>query len=160
MKTKEEKNKFQKEYRLRNNNSCTKKYEKTINGFLMRSYRNMKSRILGIQWKKAHLYTGKEILSKEDFYAWSLSNKNFIKLFKSWEKSNYERRITPSIDRIDSSFGYYLENMQWVPFHVNCSRVNRNFVKTKSGDKISKTSTKGVAIEDSPDCSRLPLSCD
>jgi hypothetical protein len=33
-----------------------KKYEKTPKGYLMRTYRNMKSRVLGIQHKKAHIY--------------------------------------------------------------------------------------------------------
>lgn len=88
----------------------------------MRAYRNMQSRVYGIQWRKAHLYAGKPILDKQDFYEWSLNNDTFEGLFAAWEESGYERRLTPSVDRIDSSLGYTLENMEWVPFHVNCSR--------------------------------------
>ena len=112
----------QREYRKLTGNSCTKKYEKTKKGFLMRLYRNMKSRITGIQKTKHHLYQGKELLGKEDFYEWSLSDKTFHDLFSEWEISNYERRLTPSVDRVDPGKGYSVDNMEWVPFHENCRR--------------------------------------
>lgn len=107
--------------RVLNNNKTTLKYEKTQHGFIMRAYRNMLSRVTGVQRKKCHLYFGKEILSKEVFYLWSLSSRSFKTLFKNWESSGYERRLCPSVDRIDSSQGYYLENIRWLVFHRNCS---------------------------------------
>lgn len=116
----EDKNKWQREYRLKTDNLCTKKYEKTINGFLMRVYRNMMSRVKGIQWKKKHLYLGKELLSREVFYEWSKSNKDFNSLYKNWCEKGYKRRVCPSIDRIDSSKGYFLDNMRWITFSENC----------------------------------------
>jgi hypothetical protein len=115
-------NKKQRERRNLNNYSDIKKYEKTKPGFLMRCYRNMKSRVTGVQSIKAHLYAGKNLLSKEEFYLWSESNQVFHDLFSSWEDSGYERRLTPSVDRIDSRYGYLIKNMEWVPFFVNCSR--------------------------------------
>jgi hypothetical protein len=66
-----DKNEKQRLYREKTNNSISKKYEKTPNGFLMRMYRNMKSRVSGVQIQKFHLYEGKELLGKEDFYAWA-----------------------------------------------------------------------------------------
>lgn len=68
--TKEERLKYQRERRKLNGNLYTKRYEKTEAGFLMRMYRNMKSRVTGVQSKKAHLYKGKDLLAKEDFYEW------------------------------------------------------------------------------------------
>lgn len=124
--TKEQKNKRQREYRKKIGDIHTKRYEKTKPGFLMRSYRNMKSRILGIQKKKHHLYFGKELIEKEQFYNWSLNNNEFHYLFKQWQESNYQRRLTPSVDRVDSRKGYSLDNMEWVPFYINCSRVAKN----------------------------------
>lgn len=123
---KEHKNEWQRAYRKVSENKHTKLYEKTPNGFLMRVYRNMKSRIFGIQKLKQHLYVGKHLLDKSDFYKWSLDNKNFNELFEIWKTSNYDRRLTPSIDRIDSSKGYELSNMQWIPFHENCRKTSRN----------------------------------
>ena len=68
----------QREYRLKNSNKNTIKYEKTIKGFLVRLYRNMQSRIDGVQKRKHYLYKGKELLSREDFYSWALNNKKFM----------------------------------------------------------------------------------
>lgn len=80
----------QKEYRNRTSNSVTKAYEKTKKGFLMRTYRNMKSRVSGVLKNKNHLYLGKELLDKEIFYEFSLNNNSFNLLFENWEKSNYD----------------------------------------------------------------------
>lgn len=111
-------------YRKRINNLDTKKYEKTINGFVMRVYRNMLSRVRGIS-PKSHIYEGLPILDKQLFYEWTKNDKDFNELFIIWENSNYDRRLTPSIDRIESSGGYTPGNIQWIPFHVNCSKVTR-----------------------------------
>jgi hypothetical protein len=118
----EKRNADQRERRKLNNNIDTKKYEKTKKGFLMRLYRNMESRVKGIQKVKIHLYEGKSLLTRDEFYKWSESSNIFHKLFEEWESSNYERRLTPSVDRIDSSLGYELQNMEWIPFHENCRR--------------------------------------
>lgn len=118
----EQRNAQQRESRKLNGNLHTKKYEKTKKGFLVRLYRNMQSRVTGVQKLKVHLYEGKSLLTREEFYAWSEANAEFHKLFKEWENSNYERRLTPSVDRIDSSLGYEIHNMEWIPFYENCRR--------------------------------------
>lgn len=112
----------QRERRRLNGNADTKRYEKTKNGFLMRLYRNMKSRICGVQKAKHHLYDGKCLLEKEDFYTWAQNCDEFHKLFRKWEKSGYDRKLTPSVDRIDSSDGYFVENMEWVTHSENSRR--------------------------------------
>lgn len=119
MKTKEQKNKWQREYRLKTNNLDTKKYEKTKKGFLMRLYRNMQSRITGVQKQKWYLYKGKSLLLRELFYSWSISCKDFHKLFKTWEKNNYNRKLTPSVNRINSKKGYNISNMEWITHSQN-----------------------------------------
>lgn len=115
----------QRERRKKNGNAITKKYEKTKKGFLMRAYRNMKSRIEGIQKKKYHLYKGKELLDKELFYSWSLEHPEFNRLFKDYEDSGYTRKLAPSPDRIDSRKGYTIENIQWVTTSENSANVGR-----------------------------------
>ncbi|OQB03364.1 MAG: hypothetical protein BWY21_02187 [Parcubacteria group bacterium ADurb.Bin216] len=119
--TREERNKHQREYRHKTRNACTNKYEKTMSGFLMRKYRNMKSRVLGIQYRKAHLYKGKDILPREDFYEWSMSGE-FLEMFKEWEESGYDRRLCPTVDRIDPKLGYVVGNMRWLT-HSENSRI-------------------------------------
>lgn len=112
----------QRERRALSNNSSTKKYEKTKKGFLMRLYRNMQSRINGVQKLKAHLYNGKHLIDRQVFYDWALNNETFDKLFKDYEISGYDRKLAPSVDRINSKFGYELNNMEFVTHSENSRR--------------------------------------
>ena len=112
-----------------NGNAVTKRYEKTLNGFLMRTYRNMKSRVTGVLKTKAHLYQGLPILSKEDFYSWSKANAQFRELFYFWEQLRYDKLSSPSIDRIDSSKGYTIDNMQWITQYENSANGNKSRYK-------------------------------
>lgn len=120
--TKEERAEYQRTRRLCNNNQDTKKYEKTLNGYLMRMYRNMKSRVTGVQSKKAHLYQNKEIMDKDLFYAFAKCSPMFLALFYQYEKEGYVQKLAPTPDRKDSSKGYTMENIQWVTHSVNSSR--------------------------------------
>lgn len=113
---------WQREHRRKTNNLETKKYEKTINGFLVRLYRNMKSRVIGVQKIKFHLYKDKELLDKDEFYQWANSSKTFKKLYKKWIENNYDRKLTPSVDRINPNKGYLLSNMEWVTHSENSRR--------------------------------------
>lgn len=119
-----DKNEKQRLYRSRTNNAITKKYEKTPNGFLVRLYRNMKSRITGVQVAKFHLYEGKELLAKNDFYEWAKNSPKFYQLFKEYEDSNYDRKLAPSVDRVNSKLGYFIDNMEWVTHSENSRRAN------------------------------------
>jgi len=112
----------QRERRQLTNNANTKKYEKTKKGKLMRMYRNMQSRVDGVQKLKAHLYAGKEILSRHEFYEWALASDKFHQLFDAWEKSGYDRKLSPSVDRIDPGLGYEINNMEWVTHSENSRR--------------------------------------
>jgi hypothetical protein len=99
-----------------------KKYERTKKGVLMRKYRNMQSRIEGIQKKKHHLYRGKELLPREEFYEWAMSDPEYDRLYREWVESGFDRKLAPSVDRLDPSSGYTIENMQWVTHSENSRR--------------------------------------
>lgn len=112
-------NRKRREYRKRTHNAATHKYEKTKKGFLMRKYRNMQSRVTGVQKLKSHLYEGLKILDREDFYKWAFNSPEFHKLFKQYEKSDYEMKLCPTVNRIDSDKGYLLGNMEWLTHSEN-----------------------------------------
>lgn len=118
-KHKEEKNVYQRDHRKQNGNVYTYRYEKTISGFLMRSYRNMQSRVTGVQKKKAHLYKGLSLLDRQDFYDLSKNDWRFFELWLDWIKSDYDRKLTPSVNRIDSSRGYEPDNIEWITHSEN-----------------------------------------
>lgn len=116
------------ERRHNKNNLDIKVYEKTIKGKLVRTYRNMTSRVKGILKNKRHLYLGLDILEKEIFYEWSLNNVDYNRLFNDWVLSGYEIKLSPSIDRKDASKGYLLDNIRWVTFEFNSlnTRTRKN----------------------------------
>jgi len=115
-------NEIQRIKRKANGNVITHKYEKTPKGFLMREYRNMQSRVLGVQKQKAHLYLGLTLLNRDLFYEWANNQLQFHALFDMWTASGYDRKLTPTVDRIDSSKGYELSNMEWVTHSENSRR--------------------------------------
>ncbi len=112
----------------------TNQYEKSKKGFLMRLYRNMKSRVTGVQKLKQHLYKDKELLPKDEFYKWASNDSEFHRLFSDYEESKYERKLAPSVDRIDSSKGYTLDNMEFVTMSENSRRGSVNNWKAKKGE--------------------------
>lgn len=97
------------------------RYRKTKRGYVVRKYLGMSQRVRGLVSKK-HLYAGKEILSKEDFYKWAETSEEFERLFRNWEMSGYERRLAPSVDRTDPALGYQLGNIEWVTQSENSRR--------------------------------------
>lgn len=88
----------------------------------MRKYRNMESRVKGVQKLKKHLYQGLELLDRNIFYHWAKNSKIFNSLFKEWVESNYDRKLCPTVDRIDSVEGYFLANMEWITHSENSRR--------------------------------------
>lgn len=120
--TQETKNAWQREYRRKTGDVHTKRYERSRKGKLMRAYRNMQSRITGVQKHKHHLYEGKELLGREEFYEWAMADPEFHRLFEAWCASGYERKLAPSVDRIDSGLGYIVGNMEWVTHSENSRR--------------------------------------
>lgn len=110
--TKEDKNRS-----LAINNS---RYWKTPKGKLVMTYNNMSRRVRG--YVKPHLYKGLKILNRQIFYSWAESNLEYISIYEKWVASDYERKLSPSIDRVDSSLGYTLDNIRWLT-HSENSRI-------------------------------------
>lgn len=147
MRTQAQKNKAQRLRRAQTGNECTRRYEKTPNGFLMRAYRNMRSRIEGVQKKKAYLYAGLELLPKEEFYAWAKPHPEFRRLFEVWVKSGYDRRLTPSVNRIDPSVGYVLSNMEFIT-HSQNSALSSITKKNNNAQRRAVYAAAGVRLSD------------
>ena len=122
MMTQEQRNADQRSRRKDNGNAYTLKYERTKKGKIMRIYRNMLSRVTGVQTAKYHLYKGKSLVGKEFFYSWAVSCAEFHSLFDCWVASGFDRKYAPSVDRVDSSQGYSIGNMEWVTHSENSRR--------------------------------------
>lgn len=103
----------------------------TINGFLSKLYSNMHSRVQG---KTAHdrgRWKGKSIMPKDVFLVWAKNHSDFLALYKRYAQAKFDRRLAPSVNRMDSKKGYSLDNIEWVTNSQNCalasvSRRNNN----------------------------------
>lgn len=70
-----------------------------------------------------------------DLMIWADKQPNLCKIWYEYQKSNYDKNLAPSIDRLDSSLPYSLANIELVTWAVNNSR---GWSDTKSGNKITR----------------------
>jgi len=111
---------------------CEKHYRKTKYAFLSKAYKNLRQRCTGVQTIKQHIYLGLEYLDKETFIEWSLNNQEFNNLFTEFENSLFDRCLSPSVDRKDSSKGYVLDNIRWITNSENSILGNKSIKRDVS----------------------------
>jgi len=92
----------------------------TIRAFLLNLYGNMKKRVQG-KHGYLNLYKNKPLVAKEVFLNWAQNHPTFLSLYKQWYMCNFNIKLTPSVNRIDSRRGYTLDNMEWLTFSQNCT---------------------------------------
>ena len=68
--------------------------------------------------------------TKTEFIDWVLHQINFETLYINWVNSNYEKNLTPSIDRINDYQSYTLNNIQLTTWFNN---KNKSYVDCKKG---------------------------
>lgn len=95
-------------------------YRKTKKGYLSTTYTNMDGRVKGRS--KPWLYKGLPICGRTEFIKWSINDRMFNMLFDAWERSGYDTKLSPSIDRLDSNGGYTFGNMSWITHSENSQR--------------------------------------
>lgn len=49
-------------------------------------------------------------------------NSDYDKIYKNWVNSGYEKKLTPSIDRLDPKKNYTLDNIRICSLHENLAR--------------------------------------
>jgi hypothetical protein len=94
----------------------------------------MRRRVQGRASKNPHYWAGKPIMSRETFFEWSKNHPDFLRLFKRWVLTKHDRKLVPSINRIDSAKGYTLDNVEWITFSQNASLAGevRSFNKRRA----------------------------
>ena len=96
------------------------RFKVTIDAFLSRVYSKMRQRTKGRSTKRPDLYLGLAILPRDVFVDWSKNHPDFLKMYKRWFTNNFDRKLTPSINRMNSKKGYTLDNMEWLTNSQNC----------------------------------------
>ena len=101
------------------------KHKATIDRFLSNLYTRMNQRIRGKNTDKSTSYLKADLLCLESiFKEWAKNHPDFLKLYKQWANSHFDQRLTPSVNRLDSSRGYTLDNVEFVTFSQNCMMAN------------------------------------
>lgn len=96
------------------------KYFKTEKGRLTKMYNKMRERFLNDE--KPHINS---LCSKEEFLNFAYSDSsNYLYLYENWVKSNFNSKLVPSIDRIDCSKGYSIDNIQFLTRSDNSKKSN------------------------------------
>ena len=90
-------------------------------------FSGIKSRVLG-KSKRDYKVKGSKMFTKEQFTSWCYKKKNFdkfIKLHGEWKDGGFERRLCPSIDRINENGFYTIGNIQWIQQWKNTSKYRK-----------------------------------
>lgn len=112
--------------------SCAKYYKRTKKGVIVSIY---SSQIRSSKDRKMDMpkYT------KLEFQEWLLNNKLFHQLHKEWVNSNYDKKLTPSVDRKDDYKSYSFCNIQlmtWGGNNEKAYRDRRNGINNKNSKAV------------------------
>lgn len=92
------------------------------------------------KWIQKSVYW-KDFLSKEEWIDWCYKEDNykvFIGIYNNWVQSWFQRKYTPSIDRIDNNKWYLLWNLQWLTSRENTIKYAKNDAIYKKASKETK----------------------
>jgi len=73
--------------------------------------------------KRQRSYFGRVVgFSLQEFKEFVARDDVFENLFEAWRASGWDKRFSPSLDRIDNSQGYTLDNIQLMTKSANCRK--------------------------------------
>lgn len=129
--------------------NCHHKYKRKNNPnfYLSTRYTEIKQRCTNPNNHTNYLYAGKLKMTRDEFLNRFKNDPTFINLFNSWKQSNYDLRLSPSVDRIDNSGFYEISNLQFITHSENCTKDQKktaiNFYK--NGKFVATYESQGLA---------------
>lgn len=96
---------------------------KTKTRYLANQYGNMKQRVNGKD-PKSKYYLGLPIMTYTQYIYWALDDIIFNQIWEVYERMGFNTKYCPSIDRIDNSKGYILNNIRFVFRYQNTKQYN------------------------------------
>jgi len=117
-------------------------YRKTEEGLINVTY----------SWQKQSMKRRKmanPTYSRDEFRFWVLSQDNWKSLYDAWVESDYDKKLRPSVDRIDDYKGYAFGNIQLMTWAENLSKSHsdrRNGINRKGMRAIDQFTKDGKYI--------------
>ena len=97
-------------------------WRRTKRGKLSNIYDNIMKRVRGYS-NRPWLYAGLEVeFSRLEFIEYYMNDEEYNDAYRTWVDTGYEIRYAPSPDRLDNTLGYSFDNIEFVPFYINCRR--------------------------------------
>jgi NTP pyrophosphatase (non-canonical NTP hydrolase) len=91
-------------------------YYRTLDGLLSRIYSHQR---YNSRHKRNHPYPE---YSKVELKAWILAQPTFSIIWDTWVKSDYNKDLTPSVDRVNKDIHYTIDNIQLLTWEANNSK--------------------------------------
>lgn len=132
--------------------NCWHKVKRKTNRdfWLSTRYTEITQRCTNPKSNSADRYNGLEICSREEFKSKFINDPQFLYIFDQWGKNNYDILYSPSIDRIDNSKGYTIDNIQILTHSDNSSKdQDRTAINcyTKTGVFVKRFESQREAEE-------------
>lgn len=90
--------------------------------FLTTRYTVLKQRCINKKGIGAKSYFGRAYCTKKEFLDKFLCDEKLKEMYKHWQLNNFERKLCPSVDRIDNKRGYEITNIQFLTTGTNSSK--------------------------------------
>jgi hypothetical protein len=114
-------------------------YRKTLKGWVTRRYVNMK-------YNSKQRNMDLPNFTKKEFSQWVSEQPHFKKLWDGWVNSNYDKKLSPSINRLDDYKPYIFDNMELTTWEDN-DRKGRLSYKFKNAQKIYFSTISKVVVQ-------------
>ena len=105
-------------------------YKRSVHGYIVKMYSNIKLRL---KLKPTYEGMGTD-LSRERLEEFLLKN-NFVEVFQRYLDSGSKMSLAPSVDRIDNSRGYFMDNIRLTTHGENASKGSKYEQKNHRGRK-------------------------
>ncbi len=109
----------------------TQKWKRTKEGIISVIYSNQKTH------SKSRGHRPPEY-TKEELTEWLYSQKEFHEIHKEWAEGGYNKRLTPSVDRLIDTVHYCFGNIQLLTWRENNIKDNAGRYQDDHGHKTSK----------------------
>ena len=90
--------------------------------YLRTRYTEIVQRCTNPNNKRADIYNGKKVCSREEFLNNFLNCPIFLALFENWKNNDFSVKFSPSVDRIDVKKDYTLDNIQMITHSENATK--------------------------------------